>query len=210
VPAEQALRCERRFEIPCGIEHHLDDAFDFSSWLRQARDIEPELASDRRTDLFGVEVLPFDGRGLHDFIRERGEAGVYAKLETQGLHLPEVPALLVAHGCKGACQGPAIPGELWPARPLVNKCHFHRTYCGDYMLQSPHSQVFTATCAENRGRNRRQVDANDRRRPKIGLPQFPPLLIETARFDRFGRKNSMKSGHASPCQRGPHAGRGAA
>jgi hypothetical protein len=33
-------------------------------------------------------------------------------------------------------------------------------------------------------------------------PQLPPLLIETTRFDRFGRKNSMKSRHASSCQRG--------
>jgi hypothetical protein len=32
-------------------------------------------------------------------------------------------------------------------------------------------------------------------------PQFPPLLIETTRYDRFGRNSSMKSRGASPCQR---------
>ena len=31
---------------------------------------------------------------------------------------------------------------------------------------------------------------------------LPPLLIETTRYDRFTRNSSMKSGRASPCQRG--------
>jgi hypothetical protein len=33
------------------------------------------------------------------------------------------------------------------------------------------------------------------------VPQFPPLLIETTRYDRFRRKTSRKSRNASPCQR---------
>jgi hypothetical protein len=33
-------------------------------------------------------------------------------------------------------------------------------------------------------------------------PQLSPLLIETTQFDRFRRKNSMKSTPAPPCQRG--------
>ena len=32
-------------------------------------------------------------------------------------------------------------------------------------------------------------------------PQLPPLLIETTRYDRFGRNSAMKSRPASPCQR---------
>ena len=90
-------------------------AIDLSSGLGEARDIEPELASDRRADLFGVEVFSFDGRGIDDLISESGEAGLSAKLETQGLHLPEVSALLVPHGGKNAGQGSVIPGEIWPA-----------------------------------------------------------------------------------------------
>ncbi len=34
------------------------------------------------------------------------------------------------------------------------------------------------------------------------MAQLPPLLIETTRYDRFGRNSSMKSRPASPCQRG--------
>ena len=39
-------------------------------------------------------------------------------------------------------------------------------------------------------------------RVRFPPPALPPLLIETTRFDRFGRKTSMKSRPASPCQRG--------
>jgi hypothetical protein len=36
----------------------------------------------------------------------------------------------------------------------------------------------------------------------LGPPALPPLLTETHRYDRSGRKTSMKSTPASPCQRG--------
>ncbi len=78
VQARQSFGCQRRLEIPYGIEHHLDDAFDLSPWLGEAREIVPEFASNRGTDHCGVEVLAFDGGGVHDFIRERSEAGLCA------------------------------------------------------------------------------------------------------------------------------------
>ena len=51
VSIKQVLRREGRIEVPCGVEHHLDDSVDFSSWLRKARDIEPELAERVKREL---------------------------------------------------------------------------------------------------------------------------------------------------------------
>jgi hypothetical protein len=150
VPTEQPFRCERSVEVARRIEHHLDDTFDFSPGLGEAGYIEPQFASDRRTDLFGVEVLPLDSRGLYDLVGERSQARLGSELEPQGLHPAEVSALLVAHGCQGPGQGLVVPGKLRPSRPFMDVRHIHRFLCGDYTPYSPHRQAFAAASTANR------------------------------------------------------------
>jgi hypothetical protein len=109
MPTEEAVICERRLEVLSGIERHLDDALDLSPWLGKTRNIEPQPQGDRRTDLFGVQGLPFNRRGVHHFTCQHREVRLCTKVEAQGLHLSEMLPLLVAHRGKGRSESIAIP-----------------------------------------------------------------------------------------------------
>ena len=55
---------------------------------------------------------------------EHRKARLAAKFEAQGLHLSEESALLMAHRCERLSEDFAAPGEVRPARSLVDVTHF--------------------------------------------------------------------------------------
>ncbi len=61
MPAKEALLCEGGLKILCGVEHHLDDAFDITAGFPKPRDVEPKPACNGRPYLVGVQVFSFDG-----------------------------------------------------------------------------------------------------------------------------------------------------
>ena len=54
-----------------GVEHHFDDTFDVAVGGLERADIHPEPPGDRRSDLFGIELSPFDFAALEHVRRQR-------------------------------------------------------------------------------------------------------------------------------------------
>ena len=105
------------------------------------------------------------------------------------------PTRCAAGWCCGGRHAPVSVGALSltvPAAYRTEVCRFgegvrpHREWgCNQSAASSP----------SNPGP---EWNAGDLLSPRI----LPPLLTETHRYDRSGRKTSMKSRPASPCQRG--------
>ncbi len=121
------------------LKFDLHDAIHLPPGNREARRIETEPTRDGRADLVGVEVPPFDRRGLDDLIGQGGEVRLLLQREPQGLHLPQVPSLAVPDFGQRTGEGSGVPGELRPFGQFVDPGHISRTPCVDNSRMSRRS-----------------------------------------------------------------------
>lgn len=136
-------------EVPSRIEHHLDYAVHRPARGWQARNIQAELAGDRRTDLIGAQVFALDRGGLDHLLGQDRQTGLGLEVKTQGLHLPEVPLLMVPDRRERSSEGLVIPPEGRPIGLFMDIGHIQRTFCGDYIGYSPQNRDLRQLRAEN-------------------------------------------------------------
>src|SRR5262245_28898713 len=98
MPSEEALGSQRQVVVLRRVEHHLHDTFDVTIRRFQGAYIHPELSSDRRTNLAGVEFLAFDLAALQHVFGERAEDGLLPDLEAESLHVADEAALKMPGG----------------------------------------------------------------------------------------------------------------
>src|SRR5262249_49262908 len=85
-----------------------------------------EPPGDRRTELLGVERLPFDLAALDHVAGQRLENRLLLKVETERLHVPDEPALPVADGGEGLRELSLVPVEPGPVLKLMDIHSPHR------------------------------------------------------------------------------------
>ena len=88
-----------------GVEHHFNDAFDIAVGGLEGADINAETAGDRGADLLGVQLFAFDLAALENIGSQGFQDGFLPEVESESLHVPDQPALLVADGGREARPG---------------------------------------------------------------------------------------------------------
>src|SRR5439155_8227153 len=120
MPAKQPFPSERLIEVPCRIEHHVDNAIDTAVHDVDAGHVHAQTARNRRADLRHVELLPFDFAALNRLFSQSLESGLLLKWEPERLHAANKSSLPVTDGGQRARKAVLIPMELGPTRKLVN------------------------------------------------------------------------------------------
>ena len=88
----------------------------------------PELARDRGANLFQVQPFPLDLSSLDHVGGEGLQDGFLPKLETEGFHVTDQTALLMADSGQPISQMFPIPTKSRPVRLLVN-VYGHSPHC---------------------------------------------------------------------------------
>src|SRR5688572_27758882 len=120
MPAKQPLRRQRLVVALCGVEHHLDDAFNMTVSSLKPTDVETKPTSDGRADLIGIELLAFDLTALDHVLGEGAKNSLLFQPETERFHLADQSALQVPGGGQRRRQAPRVPSELGPIRKLMD------------------------------------------------------------------------------------------
>jgi hypothetical protein len=92
-----------------GVQHHLDDALHIPVDRLEAADLQAQLARDRGANLFQVQPFPLDLTSREHVGAEGLQDGFLPKLETEGFHVTDQPALLMADSGQAISQMFPIP-----------------------------------------------------------------------------------------------------
>jgi len=122
MPGEEPLGGQRLVIVARGVEHHLDNPFDGAVSGFEAPNIHSKTTGNRGSDLFGVELLPFNLAALEHVSRERLQHGFLAEMKAQGLHVSGKPPLRVANRRETLREMFAVPGQ---PRPVLARVDVH-------------------------------------------------------------------------------------
>ena len=123
VPGEEPLFGQRLRVVACGVEHHLDDAFDSAVGGDEPADVQAESPRDRRADLIGREFLALDLARLDDVLGQRAQMGFVAQIEAEPFHLPEQAAFFTRDMCEQPAEDLIVPVQGGPVRVLPDISH---------------------------------------------------------------------------------------
>src|SRR6266852_9337504 len=100
--------------MPCGVQHHFNDAFDMAiHWLKSA-DIHAETARDRRTHLGRIQLFALDLTAFDNVFGKRLENSLLLKRKAQGLHVAKQAALIMADRSQRFRKHFLVPSESGP------------------------------------------------------------------------------------------------
>ena len=120
VPRKQPFGCERLVKVACGVEHHFNDALNAAVRLLESADVHAEVARNRGSDLFGVELFPFDLATLEHIGGQGLQDGFLAEIESEGFHVANQPPLAMAEIGETFSETLPVPVKPGPVRKLVD------------------------------------------------------------------------------------------
>lgn len=118
LPAEQALRRQRRIEPLRCIEQHRHNALGAAIDRSRSRVRHAQPARQRRPDGGALQDFPFDFRAAQHVLGQRLKLGFLFRVETKTRHAAEQTALPEAGGGERRNEARIVPPEVRPPGSL--------------------------------------------------------------------------------------------